>query len=249
MGFTTPCPITITPMKNKITIKSIAVEGKDYELDPKTKRSRFKQNNTAALTHGGYSKQISPDLLTAMIDNDLGFEVGILKGQLSNLAVMGEQLIQDLHQQGESATALSVALSCADRASKLVPQIQKALESPLVSNTELDPKKQRLKNRWLKRFHAGECSASDVAYQFEVNNLGQLPLYVMKKLEAEIKSAPSDIDDAQYSREELHQQLMEYWQETASEEQLRNEREQAIQREKKRISDRFFNSSNATDLN
>ncbi|MGR5412857.1 hypothetical protein ACPV5T_04605 [Vibrio astriarenae] len=233
-------------MKNEIAIKSRAVKGKDYELAPKTKRSRFKQNNNAALIHGGYSKQVSPELFTAMVDNDLGFEVGILKGQLSNLAIMGEQLIQELHQQGESATALSVALSCADRAAKLVPQIQKALESPLTADFELDAKKLRQKNRWLKRLHAGECSASDVAYQFEVNNLGLPPFYVMKKLEAEIKSTPSDLDDSLYSREELQQQLVEYWQETALEEQHRNERQQAIHREKQRISNRFFNPSNSS---
>lgn len=236
-------------MKKEIMIKSRAVKGKDYELDPTTKRSRFKKNNNAALIHGGYSKQLSPEFLAAVIDNDLGFEVGILKGQLSNLAVMGEQLIQELHQQGESATALSVALSCADRASKLVPQIQKALESPIVLDTEFDSKKRRLKNRWLKRFHTGDCSATDIAYQFEVNDLGQPPLYVMKKLEMEIKSSPSDIDDSQYSREEIQQQLMEYWKETASEELRRDERETAIQQEKKRISDHFFNSSNTRDSN
>lgn len=236
-------------MKKEIMIKSRAVKGKDYELDPTTKRSRFKKNNNAALIHGGYSKQLSPELLAAVIDNDLGFEVGILKGQLSNLAVMGEQLIQELHQQGESATALSVALSCADRASKLVPQIQKALESQIVLDTEFDSKKRRLKNRWLKRFHTGDCSATDIAYQFEVNDLGQPPLYVMKKLEMEIKSSPSDIDDSQYSREEIQQQLMEYWKETASEELRRDEREKAIQQEKKRISDHFFNSSNTRDSN
>ncbi|ELH0894522.1 hypothetical protein Q9887_001399 [Vibrio fluvialis] len=234
-------------MKKEIVIKSRSVEGKDYELDPTTKRSRFKKNNNAALVHGGYSKQLSPELLAAVMDNDLGFEVGILKGQLSNLAVMGEQLIQELHQQGESATALNVALSCADRASKLVPQIQKALESPLVSNYELDPKKQRLKNRWLKRFHAHECSATDVAYQFELNNLGQPPLYIMKILDVEIKDTPSDIDDALYSREDIQKQLMEYWKESDSEEQNRNKREVAIQREKKRISEHFFNSTNSTD--
>ncbi|EPR2983068.1 hypothetical protein [Vibrio parahaemolyticus] len=221
----------------------------DYTLDPITSRATFKKNNKAALIHGGYSREINENLLEAILDNDLGFEVGVLKGQLTNIHTLGSELTQKLLLQGEEATALNVALSCADRASKLVPQIQKALESPLTADFELDAKKQRQKNRWLKRFHAGECSASDVAYQFEVNNLGQPPLYVMKKLEAEIKSAPSDIDDAQYSREELQQQLMEYWQETASEEQLRNEREQAIQREKKRISDRFFNSSNASDSN
>ncbi|HHI5045587.1 TPA: hypothetical protein ACP5XP_004558 [Vibrio parahaemolyticus] len=236
-------------MKKERNLKSRAVKGKDYELDPTTKRSRFKKNNNAALVHGGYSKQLSPELLAAVIDNDLGFEVGILKGQLSNLAVIGEQLIQELHQQGESATALSVALSCADRASKLVPQIQKALESPIVLDTEFDPKKRRLKNRWLKRFHTGDCSATDIAYQFEINDLGQLPIYVMKKLEVEIKSTPSDIDDAQYSREEIQQQLMEYWKETATEEQRRDEREKAIQQEKKRISDHFFNSSNTNDSN
>lgn len=236
-------------MKKEIVVKSRAVRGKDFELDPVTKRSRFKKNNNAALIHGGYSKQISPDLLTAMTDNDLGFEVGILKGQLSNIAVMGEQLIQDLCQQGESATALSVALSCADRASKLVPQIQKALESPIVLNSEPDPKERRLKNRWLKRFHLGECSAAEVAYQFEVNNLGLPPLYIIKKLEVDIKSAPLEVDDTQYNREEIQQLLTEYWKETASEAQLRSKREEAIQKEKKRIADHFFNSSNATDSN
>lgn len=236
-------------MKKERNLKSRAVEGKDYELDPITKRSQFKKNNNAALVHGGYANQVPTELLTAMMDNDLGFEIGVLKGQLSNLTLMGEQVIRELNQQGESATALSVALSCADRASKLVPQIQKALESPLLTKTELAPQKQRLKNRWLKRFHTGDCSANDIAYQFEINELGQLPLYVMKKLEMEIKSAPSDIVDAQYSREEIQQQLMEYWKETATEEQRRDEREKAIQQEKKRISDYFFNSSNTNDSN
>lgn len=236
-------------MKKERNIKSRAVLGKDYELDPITKRARFKKNNNAALVHGGYASQLPPELLSAMMENDLGFEVGILKGQLSNLTLMGDQLIKELHQQGESATALSVALSCADRASKLVPQIQKALESPLLTNTEQAPQKQRLKNRWLKRFHTGECSATDIAYQFEINELGQLPLYVMKKLEMEIKSTPSDIVDAQYSREEIQQQLMDYWKETASEDQRREEREKAIQHAKKRISEHFFNTSSTNDSN
>lgn len=236
-------------MKKERNLKSRAVECQDYELDPITKRSRFKKNNKAALIHGGYSKEMPPEVEEAFLANDYSYELALLKNQASQVALIGGRFVDQLMEQGDISSALSVSLSCADRMSKLIPQIQKALESPIVSGSEFDPKKRRLKNRWLKRFHNGDCSATDIAYQFEINDLGQPPLYVMKKLEVEIKSDPSDIDDAQYSREEIQQQLMEYWKETASEEQRRNEREEAIQQEKKRISDHFFNSSNTNDSN
>lgn len=218
------------------------MEGKDYFLDPETKRSCFKTNNKAALIHGGYSKQIPEEVLHAMLNNDLGFEIGILKGQLSNLATMGAEVVNELQQQGEKATALSVALSCADRASKIVPQIQKALESPLVINKEPDPKVLRTRNRWLKKLQAGGCLPSEVAYQFEVNNLGSLPEYLMKRLEIELKNIEPELEEELYSREELQKKLTEYWKEVDSEELTKLERKNTIHKEKQRINEQFFNS-------
>lgn len=217
--------------------------GIDYELDPSTRRAQFKKNNQAALVHGGYSKHISTELLEAVAGNDLGFEVGVLKGQLTNLTIMGDQVIRDLQQEGENVAALQIALSCADRASKLVPQIQRVLESPLLLTEEQTEKKRRLKNRWLKRLHEGECSASEVAYQFEINGLGELPFYLVKTLEIELKNDTSDIQEELYSREQLQQMLSEYWDGTVAEEEVRRERAVAIHQEKQRINKRFFTPS------
>ncbi|MGR5069307.1 hypothetical protein [Vibrio alfacsensis] len=236
-------------MNKNNSSRSKARKGKDYTLDPETRRSRFIKNNTAALVHGGYSKQLPAEVLDAITDNDLGFEIGVLKGQLSNITFIGEQLIGELEQQGDIANALSVVLSCADRAAKLVPQIQKALESPIVTDSNTDVNKLRLKNRWLKKLQNGDCLASEVAYQFEIHQLGHLPLYVIKKLESELKNNAFETDDAPYSREDLQQQLNEYWLTTQDEEENRSLRSIKISKEKKRITDSFFSSAtdNAAD--
>jgi len=234
-------------MKSKKIKVRTAEKETDYILDPITRRSCFIHNNKAALIHGGYSKHISDELLKSILDNDLGFEIGLLKGQLSNLAIMGGEVINELQQQGEKSAALDIALSCADRASKLVPQIKKVLESPLVNIEQPDPKILRTRNRWLKKLHNSECPPSEVAYQFEINNLGPLPDYIIKLLQIELNNVEPEIVTELYSREELQNKLTEYWKEVDCEKSAQLKRQEAIHKEKKRVNDLFFKSGNQVD--
>ena len=52
-------------MKKSSKSLKTAVENRDYILDLSTRRSSFQSNNKAALIHGGYSKSIPEELITA----------------------------------------------------------------------------------------------------------------------------------------------------------------------------------------
>jgi hypothetical protein len=142
----------MTPSIKNI-LKNRCAENKDYILDPVTRRAKFLKNNQATLIHGGFSKQIAPELLEAALDTDLAFETGLLKSQLTNLATLGTSIISKLIEDGDELSALQLALACADRTAKLVPQVQKLLESDLVNIKVPDIKQDKLKNRILKKFN------------------------------------------------------------------------------------------------
>ena len=218
----------------KRKVKS-AIKGKDYLIEPESKRSIFLKNNQAALLHGGFSQRIPEALMDSIIDSDLGFEVGILKGQLCNIATIGMTTISDLSEKGDNAMALTVLLSCADRSSKLVPQIQKAIEHYNANETQLNESQLKSKNRWLKKLHSGNCLPSEVAFQFEIHQLGGLPSYVDKMLALELTDQKQVIRDEIYTKEELQQKVSEYWKNTKNEEVHRTEREEAITIVKQKI--------------
>ncbi|MBL4828474.1 MAG: hypothetical protein JKY55_01055 [Aliivibrio sp.] len=213
---------------------------KNYSIDKTTRRATFLKNNKAALVHGGYSKKIPETLVSSILAGDLGFEIGMLKGQLSNIALLGEQAIDALTQQGESALALEVALSCADSTARLIPQIQKALESHLSVAEELDSSVTKTRTRWLKKLRAGDCDALEVAYQFEINDLGELPNYVHKQVDNALRAIEPELVPELYSREELSLRLQSYWQKTEGEEAAQQQRKLTINAEKQRINEQFF---------
>lgn len=233
-------------MKKERKIKSPAVKGLDYELDS-DRRAHFKKNNKAALIHGGYSKDMPQEVRDAFLANDYSYELALLKNQASQVALIGGRFVDQLMEQGDISSALSVSLSCADRMSKLIPQIQKALESPLLTDDELPPAKQKIKNRWLKKLQAGGCTALDAAYQFEVNNLGILPVYVLKKLDFELKNTTAEIEDELFSRQDIDNMTEEYWNSVESERNKKEERLKAIHLEKSRINKKFFSGSEESD--
>ncbi|MGF1754889.1 hypothetical protein L4C33_14995 [Vibrio makurazakiensis] len=215
----------------------------DYTLDPITSRATFKKNNKAALIHGGYSHDISDSILEAILDNDLGFEVGILKGQLTNIHTLGSQLTQTLLLQGEEATALSVLLSCADRSSKLVPQIQKLLKNSAAQHNSLNHKELAARKRWLKKLKDGVCLPSEVAYQFETQQLGEPPAYVQKMIDVELRSCDSEVEDELFSRTDLQQQLCEYWEATKKEAKNKQIRQKEVHDIKQQINREIFEPS------
>lgn len=218
-------------------------KGVDYTLDPITSRATFKKNNKAALIHGGYSHDISDRILEAILDNDLGFEVGILKGQLTNIHTIGGELTRDLISQGEEATALSVILSCADRSSKLVPQIQKLLLHSEAQYNALTHKEQAARKRWLKKLKDGVCLPSEVAYQFETQQLGEPPAYVHKMIDIELRSSDSKVEDELFSRTDLQQQLCEYWEATKKEAKNKQLRQEEVHDIKQKINKEIFEPS------
>jgi len=236
-------------MNMKKSSKSLktAVENRDYILDVSTRRSCFQSNNKAALIHGGYSKSIPEELITAVLDNDLGFELGVLKGQLSNISTMGMGIISDLLQSGESTTALDVALSCADRSAKLVPQIQKILESEVMREKQQDPRLLKSRSRLLKKLHAGLCLPSDVAYQFEYQQLGELPDYVTQMLKLELKESKAELETELYSREELQSKIAEYWLEVEQEKQSLIERKVQVVAGKDRVNRQLFSAQQSDE--
>jgi hypothetical protein len=216
------------------------MKGSGYELDPGTRRSRFLKNNKAALIHGGFSKNIPEELLTSILSNDLGFELGVLKGQLTNITTMGMGVISELVQDGENTTALNIALSCADRSAKLVPQIQKILESVLVKEEQDEPKVIKTRTRLLKKLHAGLCLPSEVAYQFECHQLGELPDYVDQMLKIELKEKEPEVEIELYSREELQVKVSDYWQSVEQEKEHQVERKADITAEKERVNAQVY---------
>ncbi|MGS0692311.1 hypothetical protein [Shewanella sp. 30m-9] len=218
-----------------------------YIIDPKTRRSQFQSNNRAALVHGGFSNKIPEELLGSILDNDLGFELGVLKGQLSNITLLGQEVITRLITEGEDSVALSVVLSCADRTAKLVPQIQKVLDSSLAKTGSVQLINSR--NRWLNKLYKGKCSASDVAYQFEVHQLGELPDYVQRMLSIELSAQQTDTDHENLSREQIFEKLEDYKVTIAAEEEQIKLRQQAVSKEKQRINQHLFNNSEPSEDN
>lgn len=217
-------------------------QNKDYILDPKTRRAVFLKNNKAALVHGGYSKQLTDDLTDALLTNDLGYELGVLKGQLINLTSIGDKAISYFLSQGDSISALQMAISCSECSARLVPQINKLIElKPLDENRDVILK---LRTRWLKKLRAGGCSASEVAYQFEVNDLGELPRYVQMQIENEIKNTEPELSPELYTREELEQKLSLYWAEVDSEQQEIENRKKRILAEKDKFNAQYLGEQN-----
>lgn len=213
---------------------------RNFSIDKKTRRATFLANNQAALIHGGYSKNIPDELIESVLAGDLGFELGVLKGQLSNLALLGDKAVKYFTSQGDDVTALQVAISCSDCTSRLIPQISKLLESHLSIGGDVDNSVLKTRTRWLKKLRAGGCSAVEVAYQFEVNELGVLPHYVQIQVDGELKNAEPELAPELYTREELNQKLEDYWDEAESESELLASRKDAITLEKIRINEQFF---------
>lgn len=222
-------------------------KGKDYLIDPATRRSRFIENNKAAMVHGGYSTEIPSPIVDALLDNDLGFELGILKGQLCNIATIGQKVIDNLMVEGEEASALSVELSCVDRSVKIIPQIQKVLESQITAVLPDNQKTNRARSRWLKQLYKGNCSPSDVAYQFEVHQLGELPQYVRYMLSKELSMQQTEIEHENLSREQILEKLEGYKTAVAAEVNDIRQRELAISIEKQRINQELFASSESVE--
>lgn len=190
--------------------KSRAKEGIDYLLDPETSRATFLSNNKAALIHGGDAVQVPEKVLQAALDIDLGFEVGLLKGQLANIATIGKELVSELYEEGEKAQALSVSLSCADRTARIVPQLVKALEQHSKSTSGLTAKQKNMRRRILRKLQSNSCSALEVAYLFELNELGELPEFVAGLLQQEITRSNEEDFDAEMSREQINELLAQY---------------------------------------
>lgn len=224
-----------------------AKENKDYIIDPKTRRSKFKDNNRAALIHGGFSNNIPEVLVGSILDNDLGFELGVLKGQLSNVTLLGHEVITRLITEGDDSAALSVVLSCADRSAKLVPQIHKVLDSSLAQADS--PQVIKTRKQWLNKLYKGKCLASDVAYHFEIHQLGELPGYVQKMLSNELTAQQTDTAHDNLSREQIFEKLEDYKTTIAAEEEQIKWRQQAVSREKQRINQQLFTNSKPSEDN
>jgi hypothetical protein len=231
-------------MTNERAGKANKKVNQSFSIDKKTRRATFLANNQAALVHGGYSKNIPAELMNSVLAGDLGFEYGMLKGQLANIALLSDKAIQSFSSQGDDASALHVALACADSTSRLIPQIQKVLESKLSNNDQVDDRAIKLRPYWLKKLRAGGCNALEVAYQFEVNELGSLPSYVQKQLENELRVVEPELVPELYTREELKQKLQDYWDKTEKEAELIVKRKAVIDLEKQRINEQFFGEDN-----
>ncbi|MDB1124674.1 hypothetical protein [Vibrio algarum] len=230
-------------MKSKYKAK----EGVDFLLDPETSRATFIRNNKAALTHGGYSLQVPETIMQAALDSDLGFEVGLLKGQLTNIATIGGDLMQELYEEGEKAQALAVSLSCADRAARIVPQLLKAVEHQQQNTKGLTTKQKNARKRILKKLQNNSLSALDVAYQFELNELGKLPQFVVDLLQLEIVTPNKEESDLGLDRQQINELLKEY-QQTNQREALTIElRKNEVAKVKKRINNSIFSGEIQND--
>jgi hypothetical protein len=231
-------------MTNERADKANNKVNQSFSIDKKTRRATFLANNQAALIHGGYSKNIPEEMMNSVLAGDLGFELGMLQGQLSNIALLSDKAIKSFSSQGDDASALHVALACADSTSRLIPQIQKVLESELSNNDKVDDRVLKFRFRWLKKSRAGGCNALEVAYQFEVNELGSLPSYVQKQLENELRTVEPELVPELYTREESKQKLQDYWNKTETEAALMVKRKTAMDLEKQRINEQFFGEDN-----
>ena len=221
--------------------------GKDYLIDPATRRAKFIENNKAAMIHGGYSADIPPSIIDALLDNDLGFELGVLKGQLCNITTIGKRVINSLIAEGEEATALNLELSCVDRSVKLIPQIHKLLESKITRPAPDYQKINKIRARWLKQLYNGNCSPGDVAYQFEVHQLGELPKYVQQMLSNELSAQQTDTEHDNLSREQILEKLEDYKVTIAAEEEQIKLRQLAVSKEKQRINQQLFSYSESSE--
>ncbi|MDD2342336.1 MAG: hypothetical protein PHV54_05545 [Tolumonas sp.] len=220
--------------------KSRAISGLDYVVDPRTKRSKFIENNKAAMIHGGYSVEIPESIMNALLENDLGFELGILKGQLANLAIIGRKVVNDLIVAGEETKALNIELACIDRSVKLVPQIQKVLASKEVSSLPDMEKIANARVRWLKQLQKGNCTASELAFQFEIHQLGNVPDYVQRMLLRELSIQQPEFENENLSREAIFEKLETYKNLIAQEKDERQQREIAVSLEKRKINEQLF---------
>lgn len=220
--------------------KKGAIENKDYVLDPLTRRSTFTQNNKAAIVHGGYSVNIPEPILGAVLSNDLGFELGILKGQLCNLITIGNKVIANLIAEDKDAKALSIELACVDRSVKLIPQIQKLLESQITNSAVDNQKLNRLRIKWLKHLNKGNCSASELAYQFEINQLGELPKYVQQLVSQELSMRQLDMEQESLSREQIFEKIQDYRRAINNEQEQIKQRSFAVAIEKQKINHQLF---------
>jgi hypothetical protein len=217
-----------------------SIERKDYVLNPSTRRSSFQNNNKAALIHGGYSKNIPAELMEAVLGNDLGYELGILKGQLSNISTLGMGIISELLEEGERSEALSVALSCADRSARLVPQIQRIVELNSIREEVPDSKVIKTRSKLLKKLNSGLLLPSEVAYQFEYQQLGELPDYVNQMLKIELKEKEPEVEVELYSREELQVKVSDYRLALEQEKESQVERKAEITAEKERVNAQVY---------
>jgi hypothetical protein len=229
--------------------KNRAKPGKYYHLDHLTRRSRFIEHNKAAIVHGGYSTDISASIMDALLDNDLGFELGILKGQLTNLATMGRKVVNNLIAEGDETSALHVELSCIDRSIKLIPQIQKMLAAKKDEPVTDCKKISKARTRWLKQLYMGNCSPSDVAFQFEIHQLGQLPDYVQQMLSKELAMQQINAEHDNLSREDILAKLEDYKASIAMEKEQIKQREQSVSIEKQRINQQLFTDSEPVENN
>lgn len=209
----------------------------DYSIDPITRRARFLKNNKAALVHGGYSQNVDESLLNSALENDLAFETGILKGQLFNITTIGTTAVNQMMDSGDEVGALHLALACADRVAKLAPQVQKLLESELSHHQLPDLKKEQTKKRILKKFQSQQITASEVAFNYALHELGSVPQFIMYALIAELKNQTTDVEDEIFTREELEQKAKSYWEQVAQEENQKIARKAAISIAKRTLRD------------
>ncbi len=113
-------------------------------------------------------------------------------------------------------------------------------------NAQLPPhseKVQTARKKWLKKLQNGTCLPSEVAYQFETLQLGELPVYVNKMIDIEIRNTNAEIEDEQFSRVDLQQQIEQYREEIKHENQNKQLRQEAVHSIKQRINQELFNTS------
>ncbi len=230
-------------MKKKYKAK----EGTDYVIDPITMRATFTRNNKAALTHGGHSVQVPEEIMQAALDTDLGFEVGLLKGQLANITTIGTELIHELYEDGEKAQALSVSLSCADRTARIVPQLVKALEQYTKATEGLTVKQKNARKRILKKLQNSDYTALEVAYLFELNELGDLPKFVVDLVQHEIKHLSNDEVDSGLSRHEIKELLNQYHDSQIQEVAIQATRENEVAQVKADIKQSMYSGESSNE--
>ncbi|MEH6456898.1 MAG: hypothetical protein V7749_11280, partial [Cocleimonas sp.] len=81
---------------------------------------------------------------------------------------------------------------------------------------------------------------SEVAYQFECHQLGELPDYVDQMLKIELKEKEPEVEIELYSREELQVKVSEYWQGVEHEKESQLKRKADITAEKERVNAQVY---------